>query len=192
MINKMALVIVLIGTVAVVLATTYMMGAWDPIPNASKTVGTDATREVAKVTTEPDIFDRKGERWEVELGEGWETYPVFLVVTEDTDKAAAALQAATPRLMRVGGHGQEVDISADFSGDPYDITASYVSPVYITPEGLVINIDTDGDLPKAMADAMLRIVVEELVSADVTAHVTTPSSAWDTDLQPYEPPEKTA
>jgi hypothetical protein len=162
----------------------------DPIPNVSETVSTDATDEVATVTTAPDIFDRMGERWEVELGEGWETYPVFLVVTEDTDKAAAALQAATPRLMRVGGRGQEVDISADFSGDPYDITASYVSEVYVTPEGLVINVDTDGDLPKAMADAMLRIIVEELVSADVTAHVTTPSSAWDTELQPYEPPEK--
>lgn len=192
MINKMALVIVLIGTVAVVLATTYMMGALDPIPNASQTVSTDATEEVAKVTTAPDIFDQMGERWEDGLGEGWETSPVFLVVTEDTDKAAAALQAASPRLMRVGGRGQEVDISAHFSGDPYDNTASYVSEVYVTPEGLVINIDTDGDLPKAMGDAMLRIVMEELVEADVTAHVTTPSSAWDTDLQPYEPPEKTA
>lgn len=192
MMNKMALVIVLIGTVLIVFATVYLMGALGTTPSATKTVSTDATKEAAKVTTEPDIFDRMGERWEAELGEGWETYPVFLVVTEDTDKAAAALQAATPRLMRVGGRGQEVDISADFSGDPYDNTASYVSDVYVTPEGLVIDIDTDGDLPKAMADAMLRIIVEELVSADVTAHVTTPSSAWDTELQPYEPPKKTA
>lgn len=35
---------------------------------------------MAKVTTEPDIFDRMGARWEDGLGEGWETSPVFLVV----------------------------------------------------------------------------------------------------------------
>ena len=184
MINKMALVIVLIGTVAVVLATTYVMGAWDPIPNASKTVG-DATKEVAKVTTEPDIFDRMGERWEYGLGEGWETSPAFLIVTEDPDKAAAALQTATPRLFRVNGQGQEVDLETH---DPYDYTPNYVSPVYTTSKGLVIYVDTKGELPKGMADAMLRIVVEELVAAHVSAHVTAAPKDWEI-LETSEPLE---
>lgn len=34
MINKMALVIVFVGTVLVVFATAYVMGALDPTPNA--------------------------------------------------------------------------------------------------------------------------------------------------------------
>lgn len=185
MINKMALVIVLIGTVAVVLTSTYMMGAWDPIPNTSQTVSTDATKEVAKVTTEPDIFDRMGERWEPELGEGWETSPFFLIQTEDPDKAATALQAASPRLFRVNGEGQEVDLATH---DPYDYTPNWVSPVYITRGGLVFHVDTKGDLPKGMADAMLRIVVEELVAANVSAHITAAPADWEI-LGTYEPPE---
>lgn len=51
-------------------------------------------------------------------------------------------------------------------------------------------MDTHGELPKAMADEMLRIVVEELVSADVTAHVTAPPAHSDKDLVPYRTPEK--
>jgi hypothetical protein len=120
------------------------------------------------------------------LGEGWETSPTFLIVTDDADKAAAALQAASPRLFRVNGRGQEVDLATH---DPYDYTPNYVSEVFITAEGLVIDVDTKGELPKGMADAMLRIVVEELLAANVTAHVTAPSPGWDTELQPYEPPE---
>jgi hypothetical protein len=188
MINKMALVIVLVGTVLVVFATPYVMGALDPIPNVSETVSTDATDEVATVTTAPDIFDRMGERWEYGLGEGWETSPVFLVVTQDTDKAAAALRAASPRLMRVNERGQEVDLEAS----PDEYTPGYVSEVDVTNEGLEIYVDTDGELPKAMADAMLRIVVEELVAANVTAHVTAASSASDTDVETYEPPVRSA
>ena len=185
MINKMALVIVLIGTVAVVLATTYVMGAFDADPKASKTVSTEKSDQMAKVTTAPDIFDRMGERWEYGLGEGWETSPAFLIVTEDPDKAAAALQTAAPRLFRVNGEGQEVDLETH---DPYDYTPNYVSPVYTTSKGLVIYVDTKGELPKGMGDAMLRIVVEELVAAHVSAHVTAAPKYWEI-LETYEPPE---
>ena len=62
--NKMTLVVVLVGTVLVVFATTYIMAAFDAAPNASKTVRTDKRDEMAKVTTAPDIFDQMGERWE--------------------------------------------------------------------------------------------------------------------------------
>jgi hypothetical protein len=186
--NKIALVIVLVGTVLVVFATAYIMGALDATPNASQTVSTDSRDEVAKVTTAPDIFDRMGARWEDGLGEGWETSPVFLVVTEDTDKAVAALRAASPRLLRVNERGQEVNLDAS----PDEYTPSYVSEVDVTNEGLEIYVDTDGELPKAMADAMLRIVVEELVAADITAHVTAASSASDTDVETYEPPVRSA
>jgi hypothetical protein len=179
--NKIALVIVLIGIVLVVFATTYIMGALNTAPNPGESGSTDKRDKMAKVTTAPDIFDRMGERWEDGLGEGWETSPDFLVVTEDTDKAAAGLRAASPRLFRVNGQGQEVDLATH---DSYDYTPNYVSPVYITCEGLVIYVDTKGELPKGMADAMLRIVVEELLAADVTAHVTAPSPSSDTELQP--------
>ena len=106
-------------------------------------------------------------------------------MTEDADKAAAALQTATPRLFRVNGQGQEVDLDTH---DPYDYTPNWVSPVYITSKGLVIYVDTKGELPKGMADAMRRIVVEELLAADVTAHVTA-APADRKILGTYEPRE---
>jgi hypothetical protein len=185
MINKMALVIVLVGTVVVVFASTFIMGAFDAAPKASRTVSTEERDEMAKVTTAPDIFDQMGERWEYGLGEGWETSPAFLIETEDADKAAAALQAATPRLFRVTGEGQEVDLDTH---DPYDYTPNWVSPVYTTSKGLVIYVDTKGELPKGMADAMLRIVVEELLAAHVSAHVTAAPADWEI-LETYEAPE---
>ncbi|GAA1767309.1 hypothetical protein GCM10009712_14460 [Pseudarthrobacter sulfonivorans] len=181
--NKIALVIVLIGTVLVVFATTYIMGALSTAPNASESESTDKRDKMAKVTTAPDIFDQMGERWEDELGEGWETSPHFLIVTEDADKAAAGLQAASPRLFRVNGRGQEVDLATH---DPNDYTPNWVSDVYITSEGLVIYVDTKGDLPKGMADTMLRIVVEELLAADASAHVTAAPADWEV-LGTYAP-----
>lgn len=183
--NKIALVIVVVGTVLAVFATAYIMGALDAGQNASQNLSTGERDQVAKVTTAPDIFDQMGERWEDELGEGWETSPNFLIVTEDADKAAAALHAATPRLFRVNGRGQEVDLATH---DPNDYTPNWVSDVYITSEGLVIYVDTKGDLPKGMADAMLRIVVEELLAVDVTAHVTAAPADREI-LGTYEPPE---
>lgn len=183
--NKRALVIVFVGMVLVVFATSYIMGAFNPAPNASDTVSTDKRNKMAKVTTAPDIFDQMGERWEDELGEGWETSPHFLILAEDSDKAAAALHVATPRLFRVNGTGQEVDLATH---DPNDYTPNWVSDVYITGEGLVIYVDTKGDLPKGMADAMLRIVVEELLAADVSAHVTAAPDDWEV-LGTYAPTE---
>lgn len=47
-------------------------------------------------------------------------------------------------------------------------------PVYLTEAGPVMYLDTKGDLPRAMADTMLRILVEELVAQEITAHLTTP------------------
>ncbi|MGK3647489.1 hypothetical protein [Pseudarthrobacter enclensis] len=50
------------------------------------------------MTAERDFFDRQGAKWPAVLGEGWETSPSFLVLSNDDRKAAAALGRAALRF----------------------------------------------------------------------------------------------
>jgi hypothetical protein len=74
--------------------------------------------------------------------------------------------------MRVDGNGNELTAAEMASTGEY--TANYCSPVYLTDTGLMAYLDTNGELPRAMADTMLRILVEEVEARDITAHLTTP------------------
>ncbi|MCZ9882718.1 hypothetical protein [Arthrobacter sp. B2a2-09] len=127
---------------------------------------------MANVTVDPGIFDSQGERCE-EIFDGWEgPSPFFLVVSDETDKAAEALHVAIGRCMRVDGNGNELTAAQMATTGEY--TANYCSPVYLTDKGPMAYLDTKGDLPRAMAETMLRILVEEVEARGITAYLTTP------------------
>jgi hypothetical protein len=130
---------------------------------------------MAKVTVDPDIFDRQGNAYE-DPEDGWEgPSPFFLAVSDERDKAAQALYIASRRLMYVDNEGNVVTESERANPQGYTrYTPNYYSPVYLTEAGPVIYLDTKGELSRAMADTMLRILVEELEAQEITAHLTTP------------------
>ncbi|WP_136017875.1 hypothetical protein [Arthrobacter silvisoli] len=127
----------------------------------------------ARVTVEPDIFDKQGEKWDESLGEGWEMSPAFLVVSDDQDKAAAALFAAARRIFTVDQNGNELT-PAEMTGEYPQYTPNYVSDVYLTDLGPMIWTDTKGDVTKAMAEEMLHILVAELRSQEIAARIIAP------------------
>lgn len=127
---------------------------------------------MASVTVDPDIFDSQGERCE-EIFDGWEgPSPYFLVVSDETDKAAEALHVAVGRCMCVDGYGNE--LTAAEMATTWEYTPNYYSPVYLTDRGPTAYLDTKGELPRAMAGTMLRILVEEVEARGITAYLTTP------------------
>ncbi|MGY3378839.1 hypothetical protein ACVWYS_000796 [Arthrobacter sp. TE12231] len=127
---------------------------------------------MANVTVDPDIFDSQGEAYEEPLDGWWGPSPFFLVISEETDKAAEALHVAVGRCMRVDGNGNELTAAEMAVTGEY--TANYYSPVYLTGDGPVAYLDTKGELPRAMAETMLRILVEEVQARGITAYLTTP------------------
>lgn len=127
---------------------------------------------MANVTVDPDIFDSQGEAYPDPLDGWWGPSPFFLVVSDETDKAAEALHAAIGRCMRVDGKGNELTAAEMASTGEYP--ANYCSPVYLTARGPMAYLDTKGELPRAMAETMLRILVEEFEARDITAYLTTP------------------
>jgi hypothetical protein len=128
---------------------------------------------MANVTVDPDIFDSQGERCE-EIFDGWEgPSPFFLVVSDETDKAAEALHVAVRRCLCVDGKGKE-PTSAEMDSTSEYTTPNYYSPVYLTDRGPTAYLDTKGELPRAMAETMLRILLEEVEARGITAYLTTP------------------
>ncbi|MGY3318123.1 hypothetical protein [Arthrobacter sp. TE12232] len=134
------------------------------------------------VTVAPDIFDQQGEKYEEGLGDGWETSPAFLVVSDDQDKAARALYAAAGRFYSVDQDGNELT-RAEMTGEYPQYTPNYVSDVYLTDQGPMIWTDTKGELTKGMAEEMLRILVAELRAQGITAHITAPPADLPLDDQ---------
>ncbi|MCX2750014.1 hypothetical protein OOZ51_19695 [Arthrobacter sp. MI7-26] len=131
---------------------------------------------MANVTVDPDIFESQGERCEG-IFDGWEgPSPFFLVVSDETDKAAEALHVAIGRCMRVdgNGNGNGNELTAAEMASTGEYTANYCSPVYLTARGPMAYLDTKGELPRAMAETMLRILVEEVEARGITADLTTP------------------
>ena len=122
------------------------------------------------VTVTPEIFDLQGVAYPD--GQGWETSPAFLVVTDDRLTAAAALHAAGDRFMKIDENGDEL---ADWELEVDDTyTPNGVSAVHLADEGPVLSVDTKGELSVQMGDAMVRVLVAELTVRGVTAHVTAP------------------
>lgn len=129
------------------------------------------------MTAERDFFDRQGAKWPAVLGEGWETSPSFLVLSNDDRKAAAALGRAALRFYDIDEFGRELPRgqreAEEQAATTWDIpyTPNYISDVYVTPRGPMVWTDTKGDLPRAMGDAMLRVLLDELRVEGITAHV---------------------
>lgn len=135
---------------------------------------------MAGVTVASDIFDQQGEKYDEGLGDGWETSPAFLVVSDDQEKAARALYAAAGRFYAVDQDGNELT-PAEVAGAQY--TPNYISDVFLTDLGPMIWTDTKGELSKGMAEGMLRILVAELRSQEITAHVTAPPADLSLDAK---------
>ncbi|WP_427005342.1 hypothetical protein [Pseudarthrobacter sp. H2] len=134
---------------------------------------------MANVTVAPDIFDQQTEDGSISQDwDGWEgPSPFFLVITDQTDKAAEALYIAMERCMHIDGNGNELADSELETTNEY--TPNYSSPVHLTPKGPVAYLDTKGELSRAMGEKMLRVIVEELEAQGITAHLTTPPRGAD-------------
>lgn len=156
--------------------------------SASASGPASADGQHQKVTVDPGIFDRQGHAYE-DPEAGWEGLsPHFLVISAQTDKAAQALDTAARRFMYVDSEGNVVTEAELEDPQGWEVyTPNYSSPVFLTKAGPAIYVDTKGELPRAMADTMLRILVEELVAQGVTAHLTTPP--LDSAESIYDSPE---
>jgi hypothetical protein len=166
-----------------------------PLPDRW-TDGVPAARQQASapevgVTVDRDVL-AQGEPW-FDDGEltGWCASPAFLVVSQDTDGAAEALNAAGQRFALVNERGHEVAREeADHEGM---YTPNWISDVYLTDSGPAIYVDTKGDLPRLMGQRMVEILVEELTARSVPARVTVPPQVqpamrvWN---QPTEPVQR--
>jgi hypothetical protein len=145
---------------------------------------------MGQVTVDPHILDGQGEEWEDEDGGGWTgPSPYFIVTSDQTELAAEALYKAIIRCKFVGTSGRELTREEDATGEEY--TANYCSPVYLTDAGPMAYLDTNGELPRAMGEAMLRILIEEVSAVNIDAYLTTPpiGPVPSGDWPVWEPPE---
>lgn len=144
---------------------------------------------MANVTVDPDIFDAQGEAYP-DPEEGWQTSPAFIVQSDQTEQAAQALYRAILRCNLVGTSGRELTRDEASTGEEY--TANWYSPIYLTDTGPMAMLDTKGEWPRAMAESMVRILVEEVTAQGIDAYLTTPplGSEEDTPDWPiWEPDE---
>jgi hypothetical protein len=153
----------LVGLIALVILAAVAIAA---------SVHEQRTGTSASVTVAPDLFDQQGDLWGD--GAGWETDPNLLVLSAQPDLAAAALAAATPRIMRIDEHGVELTDQQLDEGEPY--TPSFIWPVFRTSRGPMLLVDLKGDLPKPQAATIVRTVAEELERRGVQAVITAPTS----------------
>jgi hypothetical protein len=103
--------------------------------------------------------------------DGWETEPVFFVVADDDAAAVDAVLAAAGRISAIDEKGREL---ADWElWNLVGWTPGWVG-VSRVGVGFEIAADTDGSLPRAQGEAMVRVLVEELDARHLTASVTLP------------------
>jgi hypothetical protein len=142
---------------------------------------------MAEITVAPDLFDAQGRSYAQlaqvifantvngvpdDWPDGWEISPAFEVQTDDVRAAGAALTAARSRFMRLTTSGMELAQLVD-GGDTY--TPNNVSDVRLIPSGGVgLWTNTKGELSLEMANAMVRILLEELSRLDVSATISAP------------------
>lgn len=131
---------------------------------------------MSRVTVADDIFDMQkhpdsaSSKAEFEL-EGWEIEPQFLVHSKNLDGAGLALQSAARRFMLVTYDRTEVDsVESAAMQDVY--TPNGVSDVRIYDGGVMVRVNTKGELSEPMGAAMLHILVSELDGRGVDAHIT--------------------
>ncbi|HEX2072207.1 MAG TPA: hypothetical protein VHF92_00365 [Geodermatophilus sp.] len=99
---------------------------------------------------------------------GWSSSPAFLITGDDVERTAAAVYSAGQRIFMLNEHGREIDESEMNVGY---YTPSWVSDVYVTDAGVVLFVDTNGDLTRKIGEAMIDIFVHELTARGVSAHI---------------------
>ena len=154
------------------------MVAWGYHGMRTENSDAGSERGATTVTVANDLFDHL-QPWPASIGDGWDGSAAFLVVSDAREEAAAALHAAGQRFMLVDEHGAELEPWQ--ATDAY--TPSYVSDVYLTDRGPALWVDTKGDLPRAQAEAMVRILVEELERRHVSGQVAAPRRSTRTSLR---------
>lgn len=134
------------------------------------------------VRIDPQVFDRHAHRYDY----GWDSSPSFLVVTPQPDRAAAAVYRASRRFSAITESGRHV---ADWE-DENEYTPNWVSEVYLADAGLIVTVDTKGELPLAMGQAMLRTLADELIAEGVRALVTAPPIDFDFQTPTWPTPDE--
>ena len=130
------------------------------------------------VTQDPNLFSTENPDYDED---GWEDDPRFLVRTEDVEAAAAALEAAAPRLMLVGASGRLWD-DATSAAKAWDYTPNYVSKVHVDERGVSLWLDCKSTTTPQMATAMVAVLLEELDARRVNGVLTgdgESSTLWD-------------
>ncbi|MBM6404798.1 hypothetical protein JQN72_11140 [Phycicoccus sp. CSK15P-2] len=129
------------------------------------------------VTRDPNLVSPEDPDYEF----GWDEDPRFLIRTRDVEAAAAALAAAAPRLMLVDADGREWE-----AAEPATMvdahTPSFVSDVEVVHDGVLVWADTKSATTSKMAEAMVRVIVEELEAHGVDGLVTSDGESsilWD-------------
>ncbi|MCU1517429.1 MAG: hypothetical protein JWQ75_2150 [Pseudarthrobacter sp.] len=140
-------------------------------PSAAPSASPSASPHVPKVSVASNIYAAQGREYE-DPDDGWQTSPFFLVQSDQTDRAAAALYRTINRCMWVGTSGRELTEEEASTGEEY--TANYGSPIYLTDAGPMAYLDTKGEWPRAMAETMVRILIEEVTAEGIDAYLTTP------------------
>jgi hypothetical protein len=139
------------------------------------------------ITKDPNLFSTENPDFDED---GWEDDPRFLVETEDVEAAAAALQAAASRLMRVAASGRVWADPRD-AALAWDYTPNYVSDVEVTERGVSIWADTKSTTTPQMAAAMVDILLEELDARGVEGVLTgdgKSTTLWDPSTAVVRPP----
>jgi len=114
----------------------------------------------------PDADER------VPRNDGWEIEPYFLVLSDDREGVAAALDAASRRFMNVTAVGERLPDGHEERGESEEYTPNGVSGVRTYGDGLIIRVNTKGFLTQKMGIAMIEILTDELGSRDLNAIVT--------------------
>jgi len=142
-------------------------------------------RGVSTVLVAPQLLEMlaRAERGE-SAGRG---SPAFLVHVHDVQTAAAAVHAASLRMINIDENGDELEPWAD-TGETY--TPNHVSRVHVAPPGPWVTVDSQGVFYPAMVRAMIAVLVEELQRRDVDGVVD--DLPRDLEGDPWEPPPSPA
>ena len=128
--------------------------------------------ERARVTVAQDpappgleIWDDAWNLW------GWEADPSFVIITDDVDRAGAALRVAVPRLHATTFAGTEISDSTDIDGTEESETPHSMWGPEPHEKGWFVWGDTQTNLSVKMRDHMVQVLVEELERAGVNARI---------------------
>jgi hypothetical protein len=90
----------------------------------------------------------------------------MIIVCADKDRAAMAMERATPRILRVLWDGTEITDDALYDGEPPQL-CEYVSEPYMAERGPRYAFDTQSEMSEEAGRACFEIIREELEAAGI-------------------------